>query len=353
MHLFAGVGEIVVLDNILSKFLLLAAISACALAVNAEVYVTPEIKSDHKIKPNYPKGYLKKGREGWVIFNVMVDNKGVPYEAEVVDYVGGKAFISAARKALEESRFTPGTLDDVAVDSGTHFKYTFSIAGGIGASRKFKTLYKKFSEAIQAKNIEKAEEYLVKLEGHKDPNNYETAFLNFAKFQYGVLSGDSKSQMLYLNRALAYESAGKKLNYLDEEFKAIARRQLFILQVKNKYFADALDTYAELEKNNQQEFVELFKEPYKSILALKENDQGYEVPLELSDSGFVFHKLLKQSIALFDVEGGIDTLKLRCRRKYIYFDYSPNKQWNIPKEWGSCFLQVVGEPNSRFVLAQS
>merc|ERR1712065_90135 len=114
----------------------------------------------------------------------------------------------------------------------------------------------------------------------------------------------------------------------------------------------ALSTYEEMNKNQQKEDIELFKDTYQAIKTLKSDDQTFSIREQLDDRGFLFHSLIKNSISIFDAQGELNELRLRCQKKYVYFDYSPNKQWNIPNEWGECTLQVIGEPKAEFTLWQ-
>ncbi len=319
---------------------------------DTSVFTAPFIAAENKIQPEYPRGDLYSGKEGWVLFNVVVDEEGTPREANIVDYSATQDMKKAARKALMKSKFTPGKLNGQSIESTAYFRYSFSIEGGVGASRSFRRLYKKFNKHLDKQNIQTAQETLSELEEKTSLNNYERAFINFSKFRLAFVKGEQKNQPLYLNRALGYESKGKDLNYLSEELRAIARRQLFILQVEQKHYADALSTYEEMNKNQQKEDIELFKDTYQAIKTLKSDDQTFSIREQLDDRGFLFHSLIKNSISIFDAQGELNELRLRCQKKYVYFDYSPNKQWNIPNEWGECTLQVIGEPKAEFTLWQ-
>ncbi|MEC9485956.1 MAG: energy transducer TonB [Prosthecochloris sp.] len=63
-----------------------------------------------QVKPRYPDIARRAGIEGKVIVSVLIDEQGTPLKAQVVKRIPGDqhVFDEAARKALMDSRYTPG-----------------------------------------------------------------------------------------------------------------------------------------------------------------------------------------------------------------------------------------------------
>jgi len=45
-------------------------------------------------------------------------------------------------------------------------------------------------------------------------------------------------------------------------------------------------------------------------------------------------------------------LKLRCTKKFKQLDFVPEAEYQIPKSWGLCKVQVIGDPGTDVVYAQ-
>lgn len=76
----------------------------------------------------YPPRALDIGKEGWLIVEMAIDEKGMPYNAEVVSSVGDPAFHRSALRAIKKFRFAPAMLDGKAVGvEGKRFKISFNL----------------------------------------------------------------------------------------------------------------------------------------------------------------------------------------------------------------------------------
>lgn len=249
--------------------------------------------------PQYPATSLRRGAEGWVEFNFMVSPEGKPYEVYVIDHAGDDAFVG------EESQ----------------------------------------SDAESA--LELLEELGIL-------NAYEDAFLNLARYTYALRYGDSNAQMKFLRAALG-ESLSKPdfETYLDEDTAREARRNLAQLQIRNAYFAEAMDTLEMMRLKGDDEGADLFRDTSTSLAAFKTNDAAYPVKGRIEDSGSWGLTLFKTRFRLADLMGAVQELKLRCEQAYIYFPFDPEVQYGLADDAGQCTLQVIGDPGTTFDLIQS
>ena len=84
---------------------------------------------DHKTLPNYPEEALKKGMQGDVIFNVLVDENGKIIKSDPTS--GNPLLIAASQDALRDYTFRPYQVDGtpVRVESKVGFHFSLAKAG--------------------------------------------------------------------------------------------------------------------------------------------------------------------------------------------------------------------------------
>jgi len=305
--------------------------------------------------PQYPATSLRRGAEGWVEFNFMVSPEGKPYEVYVIDHAGDDAFIAAARSALERTIFSPARLGDEPIDGSSQQRYIFELdSASDGGRRSFGSRFRVFMAAVGEESQSDAESALELLEELGILNAYEDAFLNLARYTYALRYGDSNAQMKFLRAALG-ESLSKPdfETYLDEDTAREARRNLAQLQIRNAYFAEAMDTLEMMRLKGDDEGADLFRDTSTSLAAFKTNDAAYPVKGRIEDSGSWGLTLFKTRFRLADLMGAVQELKLRCEQAYICFPFDPEVQYSLADDPGQCTRQVIGDPGTTFDLIQS
>ena len=78
-----------------------------------------------KVKPKYPKDASFKGIEGMVVLDFVVNEDGTPSEIKILKSV--PELDKAAIEALEQYRFTPGTIDGKAVKVNWRVPFRFRL----------------------------------------------------------------------------------------------------------------------------------------------------------------------------------------------------------------------------------
>src|SRR5882724_13069905 len=43
-------------------------------------------------------------------------------------------------------------------------------------------------------------------------------------------------------------------------------------------------------------------------------------------------------------------IKLRCDKKYVFFQFDPALEYKVADKYGKCFIEVVGDPETKFEL---
>lgn len=305
-------------------------------------------------QPDYPSMEIRKGEEGWVVVNYMVDTDGKVFEPTVVSSTGSKRFEREALSALKKSKFTPATLNGEPVESSGYFRYIFSLEGSrVGASRNFVANYKKFASAMVDGNKAVADEYMDKMSEAGTKNHYESAYLAYAKSIYAAAYGTPIEQMHHLWKALQYQSQyDDGTEFLPKELVSQARRQQFLLELQNKYYAEALKTYRLIKEKEDPQVVEQLKDVVKQLLDLKTNDVAYALQSTTNDDGYWSVNLHKRGFYVDNKGSKMDEIKLRCSKKYVYFSFVEGNQYQIPASWGQCSLELLGAANSDFELVQ-
>ena len=140
-------------------------------------------------------------------------------------------------------------------------------------------------------------------------------------------------------------------SYLDGGV-ANARRALLQLQVRNRYYAEALDTLALMRLKGDEDGLEVFAELAGLLQSLQESDDAYGVAGRIEDRGSWSISLFKDAFYIDDLQGTVAELKLRCRGSYVFFDFDPETQYEISEGAGKCTLEVIGGTGTTFTLVQ-
>lgn len=86
--------------------------------------VNPQYKS--KVEPKYPESASKAGKEGQVILQATIDEKGVPRDIKAITNVGF-GFEAAAIAALKKTTFRPATKGGNPISLQVEIPYSFTL----------------------------------------------------------------------------------------------------------------------------------------------------------------------------------------------------------------------------------
>jgi TonB family protein len=290
---------------------------------------------------------LNHGLEGWVYLNFMVDPHGKPYEVTVASSSGNKDFEQSATKAIEASTFAPGTVDGKAVESDFAFKFTFAgAAPSQGASAAFVSGYKSLMKAISAKDKGQADAAVKEL--HVE-NLYENAYLGMATYLYEKQWGNDERQLAGLQKAIAEENNAR---YLPKDLFQSAVRACLQLQLRLKLYTEAMQTIAKLRKlglddKTAAELTTLTEQ----LRVLRDDGSRYEVQGDMPAGGWSIN-LFKRHFRAAVSEGYISQVKLRCQKRYVSFAFNPELEYQVASRDGSCYMELIGAPGTKFSLAQ-
>ncbi len=333
-----------------------AAETQAAAQIAVEIYKAPRPKhleipdchSDSRANDPVACRALNSGNEGWAVVNFMVDPGGKPFEVTVSRSTGNKALDEMARRSIENSRFEPGSLNGKPIESGYEMKYVLwnGRAQLSGAKRGFIAGYEALARAIDAGDRAAADAAMKKLE---ITNLYEDAYFGMAAYLYAKKWGDERQQLDGLLRAIAEEHTAHLLP--SDMFKAALQISLQ-LQVNMRLYAEALDTFGKLQQAGADaNTLARLRPAIDQLEKIRSDDSAYEVPGEMPDGSWNLH-LFKRHFQAHVSEGYISQVKLRCQKRYVFFEFDPQLEYQIDSKAGDCSMELIGAPGTRFKLTQ-
>jgi TonB family protein len=176
--------------------------------------------------PRYPFAALLGEREGWVLLDCVVDATGALVDVTVRESTGQREFEVAAIEWMRGNRFEPARMGERRVTSSFPYRVKFIASEAQrGARLSFVRRYRRFEDAIEARDRAAAE---AELAGLDIINLYEEAFFRMAQYSHATLWGSERAQVAALRAAIANQDHG---GYLPRETFNDATRALFELEL--------------------------------------------------------------------------------------------------------------------------
>lgn len=315
-------------------------------SIVTEVLVAPKVVRLNT-RDQYPYEEIRRSGEGRVQLGFMVDTAGKPFEVTVEDSTGNKAFEEAATRALERSKFEPGTLNGRPVESASQMQFVFSIIGvEPGADREFINSYKSLIGAIKARDRAHAD---IAIKAVKIQNLYEDAYFGLASYYYAIAWGNESDQLRGLRRATA--SDNKPQVWRGSEYDDIVFRYLSLL-MKLHHYGEAMATWTRRQKTAVDPSLRAQFKPFAEQLeAIRTNDTEYDVAGAMPDGSWNL-LLFKKHFRATVTEGHISDIKLRCQKAFVRFGFDPALEYKVQSKYGDCSIELEGERGTQFALTQ-
>src|SRR6185436_16076602 len=295
----------------------------------------------------YPTSELLDGREGWVIFTLMVDSTGKPHDPMVTDSSGNPAFERAVLRWLDTVTFEPARRNGMPVDASFTNKMKFAVAGlAKAASPEFVSTYKRFVKAVEAHDKTTADEQLARLVPR---NLYEEAYANLGKYYYHVAWGMPSQQREDLTAAIAGES---QPTYLPKDLFVKALFTKFKFEMEAFEYGTALETWKVLEPLASAEMQQNLKRVIEEIHAIQAGDQPLRISGVVNDRSRWNTWLLRNRFNVAVKDGSISDVKLNSARKSMAFKFEPEMQSTIAYAKTPCQVLLLGQPGKTFDLNQ-
>jgi len=249
-------------------------------------------------KPVYPLNELISYNEGMAEIEMMIDIEGKVFAPTVIRSTS-KRFEKVALAAARKYVYEPATYNGKPVQSRTSVRIRFLVSGEKEAvSRRFASAYRK-----AAKELDKAEpkqiiadKLMQRMKSVGSLTSYALARYNLVALRYATVFGDIDQQIEATHRLLMFDKEiSEKGRMLDEEMFKRVRHSLFFLLVKTQRYAEALDLYYEIQKQDPMAEIEL-NDVVVKIENLKKSGDVTAINIRLGTNGYVLEKLFKNSI---------------------------------------------------------
>ncbi len=305
--------------------------------------------------PNYPPLEARNGREAWVHVTYCIDEAGVIQNVSVLDSVGNKAFDKAAIDAVEQWQYEPAVLDGKPIWQSRNEVYvSFSIetVHSRRASRKFVRRFHAIGDHIEAQRLAEADSLFRKVYEDFDLSLYELAKLWAQRVRYEGLIGDMYRLDMALHRATA--SHGE---WIDNKSYIQLLDLLVKVELNLGKYHEAVHSFEDLvdASDDENEQVAALRPTIEQVLTLINGENILEINAEIRtkedcnncDDSWHFTPV-RNEFSLTNVVGTVTSIDMRCDHKRYEALASDNVEWHIPESWGTCAVQIYGEPGTTF-----
>lgn len=313
--------------------------------IPTEVLVAPQLLK--ALSLSYPAEELHANGEGWVDVGLMVDPTGRPFEVTVNSSSGDKVFEKQAVRAIEKATFKPGLLNGQPIESATEFKVVFRFEEPIrGASNEFIQRFDRLQHAIKIKDRPQADAALKHLEVR---NLYEDAYFGLASYAYALQWGDEAEQLAGLQRAIANDSNSIYLS--KTEMRSVKLNSL-VLDVKLHHYAEAMRLWPDLVHSGvDSATIDALRTIIQKVDQVRRAHQPYDVVGSMPDGTWQL-ELFDRNFRILVSKGHITQVKLRCSKGFVQFTFDPSLEYNVAAKYGSCNMELDGDPGTSFTLTQ-
>lgn len=302
----------------------------------------------------YPLSQRMAQNSAMVGLRFMLNESGGVYEAIVIESTDS-AFEESALQAIKSYRYKPAKLAGEPIQSVATAQIYYSAKDAKDKVHSdFAKVHRDVTRELakqqpSAKRIAKKVE---KLEEFNRFSPYTHTFLNLLKFRIAKAFGDIEGQIKSAQRVLLFDAeSGARGPYVEEQVRIAMKRELFGAYVNSGRYAEALSIYQALQDIDPGAQT-TFAATVDQLRAVKAAKNPVSVAMTVAPRGYESLTLFKNAFSIGNVEGRLVALNLRCERKFAALEFSLTTQYKVPEEWGQCYLQVVGDPASKFKLTQ-
>lgn len=311
-------------------------------------------------RPIFPASGLAQGNEAWVHITYCVDESGSPQNVSVLDSVGGSSFESAAVQSVKQWKFEPALVNGKpSWQSRTKTTINFAIddendGSRKRASRKFSDQFRKLGRLIKNDELEEADELFWTIVETSSLSLYEHSNLWAERARYELAVEDLNRVDLALRRATV--SNGKWIE--PEVYVELLKLRVDVELIIGQYDA-AIGAFDELTRTSGKDSeAVLSRQPtFERLQSIIDSDDAVSVKAEIKAKGGCnncnnswYSTLVRNAFTFVNVEGKLESIEMRCDHKRFESIVSELIEWHIPDDWGTCDVQVYGDPGTTFDL---
>jgi TonB family protein len=316
--------------------------------IQVDTFTLPESKKLAALK--YPSIHQRRGQEGWVVLNYMINTSGKAYDIHIGDSSGGRGFEKAAVQSIEKAIYKPALLNGNTIDAGASMRFTFQLEGAVhGAGQKFHKTYRWLLKAIESDDREKSDRLMGRLKVARN-SLYEGAYFYVASFFYFKQWGSELQQHEAILKA-TYIDKGD--GFLPEKLLTSLLWSRLSLEFKLNMLAGALNTIDLLrERGLNDEILSKLYTKEQKVEAVRVSDKAFSVANRINGNYRAQHSLLKSSFHISNIEGRIAELRVHCDKGYLGFSFDPDINYRVKSGWRECELTVIGDPDTAFIVVE-
>ncbi|GGD58079.1 TonB family protein [Lacimicrobium alkaliphilum] len=299
--------------------------------------------------PKYPRSEARAGKEGWVRVDFVVDKQGEVVDAVVLDSSGVAGFEREALRAVRRWQYEPALVDGEPVQQCYKVQLDFALhKQRQGVTRRFASRIRAIQELLENQQLEEAKDRLDELRERPQWNLTEDGWYWMIDGLYQQAVGNVEQQIRSFKRVTGISA--RRLP--DVQLRYVLQR-LFVLQVSQNQFTEALSTYEKLQQVPDSEELIATMAPYvEQIRQIVDSDQPLFVSARINERRYWYHHLSRSGFQLAEVSGTLNTLEVRCERQLQTFKAVSDVSWQIPPSWGECRVKIKGKPGSEFKLVE-
>lgn len=301
--------------------------------------------------PDYPGHAVRNGQEGWVRMHFVVTPDGRAIDPIIIESSGGAGFEEEARKVLPSWRFDVASSDAELPDNIVTVR-TEIRRGRDAATSNFIRRYRRIVTHLHHEEYDNARRLVDEAYALGGWNLYESAMLWLMMGRVDGAEANFAGKLENYRRALAIGTR-KALGGKDRR-ELLSR--IFELEDKFGLFADALRTYALLEKerDNSAELAE-FGPRAAQITAAMKSDEVIRAsatiynPCNCDKGEPLWHyRPSRRTFSFANLNGNVKRFEARCETTRIRGDVAEGKSWTLASDWGDCRVFVFGDDGATF-----
>lgn len=224
-----------------------------------------------------------------------------------------------------------------------------------GVRRDFKQTYDEILELIGEHEFEEAARLLTEMRYSAKAFLFEDAMFWLLNYWYLDLAGNADPRELRdsLRRAVGYQE-----DYLEPDAMVFAAQRLYALQVQDRDFSAAINTYRRLRASEAARRSSAYPEVLgemehhlERVLAVINGEDVLVINARIGEHGYWVHDLMRRSFSLEEIAGRLELVDIRCshgtRRDAAI---SEGRIWKVPRDWGQCGVYIKGSEGASFNL---
>lgn len=234
-----------------------------------------EVHAGTQPLPLFPPGELRRGREGWVLVDLVVSDEGIVQDARIADSSGNGAFDEVTLNTLRTWEYPPVTRNRKSRVLVNFEFYRTSPK----ISRRFFIRYRLAHRAIDHGDLEEAQGLLDKMRHDSKLNVFELAYTNIVAGHLAAERGNRAGQLRHFRHAMLNHG-----RWLENRTYRHLLYAVVVLEIQEEDFASALRDYSLLtETALGRELAADLDEPIRMVRSIVDGEDEITPPFMFAD----------------------------------------------------------------------